>query len=190
MLGRRERERDVQQQLLLAGRGQVGQERALLDRLVGDRVLPCGCPGRSRGCRRRRGRPGRRRSGSSATPPRSAWGRWSVRTSLLPPVDQAPAGSAASPLLEERVEDAPIGAVPRDQDHSWTCGRDLSLTWRWPGECIKGGRSMCPSPIWPLKVLGCLRSESCTRSFERSFLAGVSECSTQLRDKKGRTRKM
>ena len=62
---RRERERDIEQELVLAGGREVVEERPRLDRCTSPGTA-CGCPASSRGCRRRRGRRGRRPSGTRA----------------------------------------------------------------------------------------------------------------------------
>ena len=114
--GRRERQRNVEQQLLLAGRGEVVEERPRLDRLVGDRVLLV--------------RPGDGLedvvdavvhgvdAGQEARPRAPAVRRnRRPQDVLLPAVDQRLQVRKRA-LLQEGVEDAPIGAVPRDQDDS------------------------------------------------------------------------
>ncbi len=114
--GRRERERHVQQQLVLLRRGQVIEERARLDRLVGDRVGLVGAGHRlqdvvdavvHRVHPGEEGRPGRP----------AVRGNRGAQDVLLPPVDERLQVRQRA-LLEQGVEDAPVGAVPRDQDDS------------------------------------------------------------------------
>jgi hypothetical protein len=115
-LRRREGERHVQHQHALVRGREVVQERARLDRLVGDRVLLV------------RARDGledvvdavidRIDAGQEARPRGPAVGRdRGAEDVALPSVEERlEVGERA--LLEQGVEDAPIGAVPRDQDHS------------------------------------------------------------------------
>ena len=136
-VGRRERERDVQQELLLAGRGEVGQERALLDRLVGDRVRLVGAGDGLEDVVD--AVVGRVDAGQEARPrgPRVRGDR-GLQDALLPPVDQRLQVRQVA-ALEERVEDAPIGAIPRDQDHSGHAkGTSLAMTIE-PRECTEVG---------------------------------------------------
>jgi hypothetical protein len=112
---RRERERDVQQQLFLAGGREVVEERPRLDRAVGDRVLPVGARlrledvvdavvvGVDAGQERGPGRPGVRGNDRAEH----------LALALLE--EGLEVGQRA--LLQQGVEDAPIGAIPRDQDH-------------------------------------------------------------------------
>ncbi len=114
---RREQQRHVGVHPDLAGRREVLDERPLLDRLVGDRVLLVGPrhgledvvdpvigrvdPGQER--RPRRPRVGRHRRAQDA---------------LLPPVDQGLQVRQGAPL-EQGFEDAPVGAIPSDEQYSW-----------------------------------------------------------------------
>ena len=115
-LRRREGQRHVQQELLLARGGEVVEERARLDRLVGDRVLLVGARHGledvvdavvHRVDAGEEGRPGRPAVG----------GHGGAQDVLLPPVDERLQVRQRA-LLEQGVEDAPVGAVPRDQDDS------------------------------------------------------------------------
>ena len=115
-VGRRERQRNVQQQLVLARGGQVIEERARLDRLVRDRVGLVGAGHRlqdvvdtvvHRVHPSQEGRPRRP----------AVRGDGGAQDVLLPPVDERLQVRQRA-LLEQGVEDAPVSAVPRDQDHS------------------------------------------------------------------------
>jgi hypothetical protein len=113
---RRECERDVEQELVLAGGREVVEERPRLDRLIGDRVLLVGARlrledvvdavvvGVDAGQERGPGRPRVRGDGGAED------------LALAPVEEGLEVGQGA--LLQQGVEDAPVGAIPRDQDHS------------------------------------------------------------------------
>ncbi len=134
---RREHQRQVRVDPHLAGRREVLDERPLLDRLEGDRVLLVGPrdgledvvdPVIGRVDPRQERRPGRPRVGRHRRP----------QDPPLPPVDQGLQVRQVTPL-EQRVEDAPVGAVPSDEQYSWHASR--SFAWCSGGECIEG--------LWP-----------------------------------------
>ena len=115
-LRRRERERDVEQELVLAGGREVVEERPRLDRLERDRVLLVRARLRLEDvvdavvvgvdARQERG-PGR---------PGVRGDRGAEHLPLALVEEGLEVGQGA--LLQQGVEDAPVGAIPRDQDHS------------------------------------------------------------------------
>ena len=114
---RRVGQRDVHEQRRAVGVGQPLRPGRRQDRARRDRHPPGLRRAGARGCRTRRDRRDRPRSGTTARPPTSATGSPSATRRDAPRAISA-ARLGRSPAREQRVEDLPVGAVPADDEYT------------------------------------------------------------------------